>query len=104
MCFTPLFWRCSAASFCSAFGPAADAFPCRDALNPPWPLSVGRFPPPASRFPLPAPLPPLLFLLAIYSLVRQFFVLITARFANRPICTDDRLRGFRGIVGDEHQV
>src|SRR5256714_2921185 len=104
VCFTPLFSRCSAAIFCSAFGPAADALPCRDALNPPRSLSAGFFPPLVPRLPPPAPFPSLLFLLPIYPLVSEFFVLVASGFAKRLVCADDRIRCFSGIVGDEHQV
>src|SRR3954470_23660501 len=96
VCCTPFFSRASAASFCCAFGPAADAFPCRDALNPPRSLPSSRFPPPASRLPL--------FFFAISTRHPLLVVLVAARFPERLVGGDDCLCRFGGIVGHQHQV
>src|SRR4051812_46289865 len=96
VCCTPFFSRASAASFCCAFGPAADAFPCRDDLNPPRSLPSSRIPPPASPLPL--------FFFAIAIPRPLLVVLFAARFPERLVGGDDRLRRFGGIVRHQHQI
>src|SRR5256885_1544135 len=100
VCCWPRFSRCSAASFCCAFGPAAEALPCRDALNPPRSLSVGRFPLPPSPFPRL----PLLLLFAIASALGALLVLIAAGHPYRPVSRNDRLSRLGRVVSDQHQV
>src|SRR4051812_15825107 len=98
VCCSPFFSRASAASFCWAFGPAADAFPCRDALKPPRSRAVSPLPPPASRFPPPAARLPLFFF-AIAIPRALLVVLLAASFPERLVGGDDRLRRFGGVVG-----
>src|ERR687896_503649 len=86
--------RASAARFCSAFGPAADARlddPCRDGLKPPRALS-----PPFFFFP-PPPRPSDFFMdLYRLSLDRGLDLRVVRR--------NDRARRLRRVVGDEDEI
>src|SRR3954468_2738074 len=88
VCCTPRLSRSSAASFCWAFGPAADAFPWRDDLNP----SRSR------------PFPPVLLPFGISLFVIVIFDLFTRCLAEGLVGGDDCLHCFSRIVCDEHQI
>src|SRR4030081_2725748 len=90
VCGAPRFSRSSAASFCCALGPAADAFPCRDDLMPP-----------RSRPPL-APLPFVFFGIALsfYRLSDLF----AGRLSERSAGTDYRLHRLGGVVRNDHEI
>src|SRR3981081_2883928 len=90
VCCAPRFSRSSAASFCCPFGPAADAFPCRDDLKPP-----------RSRAP-PAPLPLVFFGIALFFYC--LFELFASRLSERSVGTDYRLHRLGGVVRNEHEI
>src|SRR5215210_5535952 len=82
VCWTPRCSRSSAASFCCALGPAADALPWRDDLKPPR----------SRPFPPPSPLP--LLALAISSSFHYFLELLASGFAERLVRRDYRVHRF----------
>src|SRR5688572_15614033 len=96
VCLRPFFSRSSAASFCCAFGPAADALPWRDDLKPP-----------RSR-PSRAPFPLLLLAISRFhdasASFHHFLDLLASSFPERLVRRDDRLRRLSRIVGHEHKV
>src|ERR1700682_2504284 len=88
VCCAPRFSRSSAASFCCALGPAADAFPCRDDLKPP-----------RSR---PSPFPLVFFCISAF--FYYLFELFAARLSKRSVGADYRLHRLGRIIGDEHEI
>src|SRR5450759_1031566 len=87
VCCTPRFSRSSAASFCCALGPPADAFPWRDDLKPPRSLPS-----------------PLLLLPFAISPFHDVLELSSGGLAQRLVRRDYRLRRLGWIVGHEHEI
>src|SRR5450759_1925029 len=87
VCCTPRFSRSSAASFCCALGPPADAFPWRDDLKPPRSLPS-----------------PLLLLPFAISPFHDVLELLSGGLAQRLVRRDYRLRRLSWIVGHEHEI